>query len=123
MTIQKRLARSNIAMFVLPVLAAGVLLLIGMGIALVLLVRVYLPRPGISLQELYQTGEEIEHLLSGLKVFVCIYAGAVMAALVLTIAWTNFYLTRSLFRHISEPLDTLTAETGSAASAAPENDG
>ncbi len=53
MTLKKRLAHSNIAMFVIPVLAAAVLLL--------------------------------------------------------TIGWTNFYLTRNLFRHISEPLDALTA--------------
>lgn len=30
-------------------------------------------------------------------------------ALLLTIAWTNYYLTRNLFRHISEPLEALTA--------------
>lgn len=30
-------------------------------------------------------------------------------ALLLTICFTNFYLTRSLFRHISEPLDELVA--------------
>ena len=109
MTIKKRLARSNIAMFVIPVLVAAVLLLIGLGIGFVLLERVYLPQLGISLQELHQTGEQIESLLSGSAAILCVYAGAVVAALLLTIAWTNFYLTRSLFRHISEPLDTLTA--------------
>ena len=56
MTIKKRLARSNIAMFVIPVLAAAVLLLIGLGIGFALLERVYLPQLGISLQELHQTG-------------------------------------------------------------------
>lgn len=60
MTIKKRLARSNIAMFVIPVLAAAVLLLIGLGIGFALLERVYLPQLGISLQELHQTGEAIE---------------------------------------------------------------
>lgn len=43
MTIKKRLARSNIAMFVIPVLVAAVLLLIGLGIGFTLLERVYLP--------------------------------------------------------------------------------
>lgn len=43
--------------------------------------------------------------------FLCIYAGAVIAALLLTIVLTNVYLTRNLFRHISELLDTLTAAT------------
>lgn len=62
MTIKKRLARSNIAMFVIPLLAAAVLL-IGLGIGFALLERVYLPQPGISLQELHQTGAAIESLL------------------------------------------------------------
>ena len=109
MTIKRRLARSNIAMFVIPVLVAAVLLLIGMGIAFLLLENVWLPQLGISLRELHQTSEEIEHLLSGSAIILCVYAGAVVTALLLTIAWTNLYLTRSLFRHISEPLDTLTA--------------
>ena len=109
MTIKKRLARSNIAMFVIPVLVAAVLLLIGLGIGFALLERVYLPQLGISLAQLHQTGEQIERALSGSAAILCIYAGTVVTALLLTIGWTNFYLTRSLFRHISQPLDTLTA--------------
>ena len=109
MTIKKRLARSNIVMLVIPVLVAAVLLLIGLGIGFMLLERVYLPQLGISLSELHQTGEQLESLLSSSAVLLCVYAGAVAAAILLTIAWTNLYLTRSLFRHISEPLDTLTA--------------
>lgn len=109
MTIKKRLARSNIAMFVIPVLAAAVLLLIGLGIGFALLERVYLPQLGISLQELHQMGEAIESLPSDSAAILCGYAGAVAAAMLLTIAWANYYLTRNLFRHISKPLDTLTA--------------
>ena len=109
MTIKKRLARSNIAMFVIPVLAAAVLLLIGLGIGFLLLKQVYLPQLGISLQELHQTGEQIEKMLHDSAAILCIYAGAVAMTLLLTIAWTNLYLIRSLFRHISQPLDTLTA--------------
>lgn len=109
MTIKKRLARSNIVMLVIPVLVAAVLLLIGMGIGFTLLERVYLPQLGISLSELHQTGEQLESLLSDSAALLCVYAGAVVTAILLTIAWTNLYLTRSLFRHISEPLDTLTA--------------
>ena len=37
MTIKKRLARSNIAMLVIPLLTAAVLLLLGLGAALLLL--------------------------------------------------------------------------------------
>ena len=109
MTIKKRLARSNLAMFVIPVLAAAAVLALGFGAALVLLDRTYLPQLGITLRDLHRTGEQIESDLSGFKVFLCIYAGAVIAALVLTILLTNVYLTRNLFRHISGPLDTLTA--------------
>ena len=109
MTIKKRLARSNLMMLVIPVLTAGVLLVIGLAAALFLLQTVYLPQMGLSLRELHQTGEQIETLLSGLETFACVYAGAVIAALLLSIALTNLYLTRSIFRHISEPLDTLTA--------------
>ena len=109
MTIKKRLARSNLAMFVIPILAAAVVFAIGFAVALVLLEQIYLPRLGITLSDLHQTGEQIEGILSGFKMFLCIYAGAVIAALLLTIVLTNLYLTRNLFRHISDPLDTLTA--------------
>ena len=109
MTIKKRLARSNIAMFLIPILVAGVLLLLGMGLCFILLERVWLPQLGISLWELHQTGEQMEQLLSDSAAILCVYAGAVIAALLLTIAWTNVYLTRSIFRHISGPLDILAA--------------
>lgn len=109
MTIKKRLARSNLIMLVIPILTAGVLLIIGMGVALFLLQTVYLPQMGLSLRELHQTGEQIEALLSGLETFTCIYAGAVVSALLLSIALTNLYLTRSISHHISRPLDALTA--------------
>ena len=109
MTIQKRLARSNLMMLVIPVLTAGILLVIGLVAALYLLQTVYLPQMGLSLWALHQTGEQIEALLSGLETFACVYAGAVVAALLLSIALTNLYLTRSIFHHISQPLDTLTA--------------
>ena len=109
MTIKKRLARSNIAMFLIPILVAGVLLLLGMGLCFILLERVWLPQLGISLWELHQTGEQIEQLLSDSAAILCVYAGAVIAALLLTIAWTNVYLTRSIFHHISGPLDILAA--------------
>ena len=100
MTIKKRLARSNIAMFVIPVLVAAVLLLIGMTIAYALLEHVWLPRLGITLRDLHQTGEYLEDLLSGSATILCVYAGAVGTALLLTIVLTNVYLTRNLFRHI-----------------------
>lgn len=43
------------------------------------------------------------------EVFLWVYLGAVGMALLLTIVFTNVFLTRSLFRHISEPLELLVA--------------
>lgn len=49
MTIQKRLRRSNFIMLVVPVLIAGMLLLIELGVLLALLETIYLPRLGMTL--------------------------------------------------------------------------
>lgn len=112
MTVKKRLQRSNIAMFIIPVLVAGVLLFLGIGLAFILVKYIYLPQLGISLQKLHQTSEQIEDLIKGSSVVIGIYAGTVAVTLLLTIALTNIYLTHKLFKHISEPLDILTAGVG-----------
>lgn len=109
MTVRKRLARSNICMFLVPLLIAALLLLLGGGIALYILETTYLPRLGLSLQKMHMTLEQYESTFSGLEVFIWVYLGAVGTALLLTICFTNVYLTRSLFRHISSPLDELVA--------------
>ena len=109
MTIRKRLARSNLCMFLVPLLIAAVLLILGAGVALYILETTYLPRLGLSLQEMHMTLEQYEATFSNFEVFLWIYIGAVAAALLLTIIFTNLYLTRSLFRHIEQPLDTLVA--------------
>ena len=101
MTIKKRLARSNIAMLVIPILAAAVLLLLGLGAALLLLRG--------NLLTLRDAVEQIEHVLHGFKLTLCAYAAVAVLLLLGTVALTNLYLTRSLFHHISQPLDTLTA--------------
>lgn len=66
MTIQKRLVRSHIAMVLIPVLAAGALLVLGLGLTLVLLDRVYLPRLGISLEE-QQRQQRRQELIVGMS--------------------------------------------------------
>ena len=109
MTVRKMLARSNICMFLVPLLIAALLLLLGGGIALYILETTYLPRLGLSLQKMHMTLEQYESTFSGLEVFIWVYLGAVGTALLLTICFTNVYLTRSLFRHISSPLDELVA--------------
>ena len=109
MTIRRRLARSNLVMIPIPVAIAAVLLLLGGGLALLLLERVWLPRLGLSFAALHETGEQLETAFAGAKALAAIYAGTVILALLATVAFTNFYLTRSLFRHISAPLQTLVA--------------
>lgn len=109
MTIRRRLARSNLVRILIPVAIAAVLLLLGGGLALLLLERVWLPRLGLSFAALHETGEQLETAFAGAKALAAIYARTVILALLATVAFTNFYLTRSLFRHISAPLQTLVA--------------
>ena len=108
MTIRRRLARSNLVMILIPVAIAAVLLL-GGGLALLLPERVWLPRLGLSFAALHETGEQLETAFAGANALAAIYAGTVILAQLATVAFTNFYLTRSLFRHISAPLQTLVA--------------
>ncbi len=107
MTIRKRLTRSNLVMLLVPALIAAVLLLLGGGLAVWLLDRVYLPRLGLSLYTLHETGEQLETAFRGAKAIAAVYGGTVLLALLASVVFTNLYLTRNLFRHISEPLDTL----------------
>ena len=107
MTIKKRLHRSNIYMFLIPLVTAALLLILGAGIAIYILEVKYLPRIGLSLYDLHIAVEQNEDLFQGFETFVWIYVGAVGMALLLTIVFTNVNLTRELFTHISEPLDTL----------------
>ena len=107
MTIQERLRHSNIIMLVIPILIAGILLILGFGGAIVLLESVYLPRMGLTLHELHNMGEELEPMFQGLKFCVLLYAAIVLVALLATVVFTNLYLTRNLFAHIQKPLDAL----------------
>ena len=107
MTIRRRLARSNLIMILIPVVIAAVLLLAGAGLAFALLKRVYLPRLGLTMAALHETGEQLEAAFAGAKAIAAIYGGAVILALLAAVAFTNLYLTRHLFRHIQQPLDTL----------------
>ena len=109
MTVKQRLTRSYIYMFLVPLLIAALLLILGVGIALFSLETKYLPRLGLTLWKMHATLEQYETTFSSLEVFIWTYLGAVGMALLLTICFTNFFLTRSLFRHISAPLDELVA--------------
>ena len=104
MTIKKRLARSNLAMLVIPILIAAVLALLAMGAALILL------REDVAV--LHDALEQAESVLHGFKLTLCCYAAAFALLVLAAVMLTNFFLTRNLFRHISEPLDILTAGVG-----------
>lgn len=101
MTIKKRLARSNIAMLVIPILTAALLFLLGLGAALILLQD--------NMTTLHDVVEQMEGVLHGFKLTLCVYAAVAAALLLGAVVLTNLYLTRHLFRHIAQPLDTLTA--------------
>lgn len=101
MTIRKRLARSNIAMLVIPILTAALLFLLGLGAALILLQD--------NMTTLHDVVEQMEGVLHGFKRTLCLYAALAAALLLVAVVLTNLYLTRHLFRHIARPLDTLTA--------------
>ena len=107
MSIQERLRRANITMLVVPIILAGILLVVGLGAAALLLEYVYLPHLGLTLRDLHDMGEELEQVLKGLKLFVAVYAGVVIAALLAAVVFTNLYLTKALLAHIQKPLDTL----------------
>ena len=107
MTIRKRLARSNLIMILIPVAIAAALLLLGGGLAVLLLKRVYLPRLGLSMAALHETGEQLEAAFDGAKTIAAIYGGTVILALLVASGFTNLYLTKHLFRHIQKPLDIL----------------
>lgn len=107
MTIRKRLARSNLIMILIPVAIAAALLLLGGGLAVLLLKRVYLPRLGLSMAALHETGEQLEAAFDGAKTIAAIYGGTVILALLAASGFTNLYLTKHLFRHVQKPLDIL----------------
>lgn len=64
MTVKQRQSRSNIYMFLIP------LLLVGAGIALYVLETVYLPKIVLSLQEMHITLEQYESMFAKFEVFL-----------------------------------------------------
>ena len=97
--IQERLKRSNLIMLVVPVAVAGVLVL--------LLETIYLPRLGLTMQDLRTLGEQAEAAFADLRHFVVLYGVVVIAVLLAAVVRTNLWLTRNLFAHIREPLAAL----------------
>lgn len=107
--IQERLKRSNLIMLVVPVAVAvaGVLLAVGLGVLVLLLETIYLPRLGLTMQDLHTLGEQAEAAFADLRHFVVLYGVVVIAVLLAAVVRTNLWLTRNLFAHIREPLAAL----------------
>ena len=110
MMIQERLKRSNLIMLVVPVAVAGVLLAVGLGVLVLLLETIYLPRLGLTMQDLHTLGEQAEAAFADLKHFVVLY-GVVVIAVLLAVG-TNLWLTRNLFAHIREPFAAASGPRG-----------
>ena len=107
MMIQERLKRSNLIMLVVPVAVAGVLLAVGLGVLVLLLETNYLPRLGLTMQDLHTLGEQAEAAFADLRHFVVLYGVVVIAVLLAAVVGTNLWLPRNLFAHIREPLAAL----------------
>lgn len=72
-----------------------------------LLETIYLPRLGLTMQDLHTLGEQAEAAFADLKHFVVLYGVVVIAVLLAAVVGTNLWLTRNLFAHIREPLAAL----------------
>lgn len=81
MTIRKRLARSNIAMLVIPIFAAALLLLLGLGAALLLLRG--------NLMTLHDAVEQIEAVLHGFKLTLSVFAAVAVLLMLAAVAETT----------------------------------
>ena len=79
--IQERLKRSNLIMLVVPVAVAGVLLAVGLGALVLLLETIYLPRLGLTMQDLHTLGEQAEAAFADLRHFVVLYGVVVIEPL------------------------------------------
>lgn len=107
MTIRKRIARSNLIMILVPVGVTLLMLISGAAAALYSLETIYLPQLGLTLAEIHNAGEHYEQMFMPFAVFFWIYIGVLALAVILSIVLTNLFLTRFMFRHISEPLSLL----------------
>jgi signal transduction histidine kinase len=107
MTIKKRLARSNIIMILAPVFVTFIMVLIGVGVSVYALETVYLPKLGLTLEQLNFVRDQYDSVFSAFEVDIWIYVGIVAVTVVVTIVLADQYLTRYIFKHIAAPLDQL----------------
>ena len=108
LSIRKRLTYSNILMFLIPVAVTIMTAIVALGIAFYAFENFYLPRMGLAMKELHEMGEQYEDGLKSFLILVAVMCFVMLALLVLSIVFTNRFLTRFMFRRVEEPLELLT---------------
>ena len=108
LSLRKRLTYSNILMFLIPVAVTMITAIAALGIAFYAFEHFYLPRMGLTMKELHEMGEQYEDSLKSFLVLVAVLGLVMLAWLILSIVFTNRFLTRFMLRRVEEPLDLLT---------------
>ena len=108
LTIRKRLNYSNILMFLIPVAVTILTALASICIAFYAFEHFYLPRMGLTMRELHEMGEQYKHDLKSFMILAAALGFVMFALLVLSIVFTNRFLTRFVIQRVQEPLDLLT---------------
>lgn len=108
LSVKKRLAYSNILMFLIPVAATMVTAIGALAVAFYAFKKFYLPRMGLTMKELHEMGEQYEHELKSFLLLVAGLCLVMLILLILAIVFTNRFLTGFIFRRVAEPLDLLT---------------
>lgn len=108
LSVRKRLNYSNILMFLIPVAVTVVTAFAAIGIVLYSFEHFYLPRMGLTVKELREMGEQYENNLKSFLILVAALGLVMFILLILSIIFTNRFLTRFVLRRIDEPLNLLT---------------
>lgn len=107
MTIKKRLARSNIIMILAPVLVTFLVVLGGVGVGIYTLETIYLPKLGLTLEQLHFVSEQFDSTIASFESGIWVFVGVLVVTIVITIALADVYLTRYISRYITQPLELL----------------
>jgi len=109
MTIKKRLARANVVMILAPVLVAFLVMIGGLGLFIYLTETVYLPKLGLTLEELHFVADQFEGTFADFGLALWVLMGILTVTVAVSVYIADKYLTRHITRHITEPIDKLVA--------------
>lgn len=112
LAVRKRLAVSNVIMFILPVAVTATAALVAAALAFWVFSKLYLPRTGLSMRELHDMGEQYEDSLKSFLVFAVVLCVVMLVLMVAAIVVTNRFLTRFVFCRLEEPLDIISEAVG-----------